>query len=64
MSPFRAAFYNFERAATAYHSSPCPEVVITPFDEALHPEFKPIFEPQPESFPLRYFARDPAELPP
>jgi len=43
--------------------SPCPDVVVTPFDEALHPEFKPIFEPQPESSPLRYFARDPAELP-
>ena len=43
--------------------SPCPDVVVTPFDEALHPEFKPIFEPQPESSPLRYFARNPAELP-
>ena len=43
--------------------SPCPEVVITPFDEVLYPEFKQIFEPQPESSRLRYFARDPAEMP-
>lgn len=43
--------------------SPCPEVVITPFDEALYPEFKQIFEPQPESSRLRYFARDPSEIP-
>jgi hypothetical protein len=43
--------------------SPCPDLVVTPFDEALHPEFKQIFEPQPESSPLRYFARDPAEIP-
>lgn len=43
--------------------SPCPDVVITPFDGTLYPEFKQIFEPQPESSPLRYFARDPAELP-
>jgi len=42
--------------------SPCPDVVITPFDKALYPEFNPIFEPQPESSPLRYFARDSAEL--
>lgn len=43
--------------------SPCPDVVITPFDEALHPEFKQVFEPQLESSALRYFARGPAELP-
>jgi hypothetical protein len=43
--------------------SPCPDVVITPIDEVLYAEFKQIFEPQPESFPLRYFARDPAEIP-
>jgi hypothetical protein len=43
--------------------SPCPDVAVTLFDEALHPEFKPIFAPQPESSSLRYFARDPAEIP-
>jgi hypothetical protein len=43
--------------------SPCPDVVFTPFDEALHPEFKQVFEPQLESSALRYFARGPAELP-
>jgi hypothetical protein len=43
--------------------SPCPDVVITSFDEALHPEFKRIFELQFESSPLRPFARDPAEIP-
>ena len=43
--------------------SPCPDVVITPFDDARHPAFKKIFEPQPEDSPLRHFVRDPAEIP-
>lgn len=42
--------------------SPSSQVAITPFDEALHPGFKKIFEPQPEDSPLRHFARDPAEI--
>ena len=59
----RGRFYNLSVPRLHITPSPCPEVVITPFDEALHPEFKQIFEPQPESSPLRYFARDRAELP-
>ena len=60
---FLAEFYNFSVPRFHITPSPCPDVVITPFDEALCPEFKQIFEPQPESSPLRYFARDPAEIP-
>jgi hypothetical protein len=43
--------------------SPCPQVVVSPYDEALFPRFKQIFEPQPEDSPLRYFARDRGEIP-
>jgi len=43
--------------------SPCPDVVITPFDEARHPAFKEIFESQSEDSRLRHFVRDPAEIP-
>jgi len=43
--------------------SPCPDVVVTPFDGALFPKFKLVFEPQPDGSPLHHFARDPAELP-
>jgi hypothetical protein len=43
--------------------SPSSQVAITLFDEVLFPRFKPIFLPQPEDSPLRYFVRDPAEIP-
>lgn len=43
--------------------SPSSQVVITPFDAALFPKFKPLFVTQSENSPLRYFARDPAEIP-
>jgi hypothetical protein len=43
--------------------SPSPRVVVTPFDGALFPRFKPLFVLQPEDSPLRYFTRDPAEIP-
>jgi hypothetical protein len=43
--------------------SPCPQVVVTPYDEARFPKFKQIFEPQAEDSPLRYFARDTGEIP-
>jgi hypothetical protein len=43
--------------------SPSSQVVITPFDAALFPNFKPLFVTQSEDSPLRYFARDPAEIP-
>jgi hypothetical protein len=42
--------------------SPCPEVALTPYEGNLFPKFKQIFEPAPESSPLRHFARDPAEV--
>jgi hypothetical protein len=43
--------------------SPCPDVVITPFDEARHPAFKEIFKSQPGDSRLRHFALDPSEIP-
>ncbi len=43
--------------------SPSSQVAIIPFEAALFPKFKQLFEPHPESSPLRYFARDPAEIP-
>jgi hypothetical protein len=43
--------------------SPSSRVVVTPFDGALFPCFKPLFVLQPEDSPLRYFSRDPAEIP-
>ena len=57
------AAYNLCVPRLQITSSPCPDIVITPFDEALYPEFKQIFAPHPESSPLRYFARDTAEIP-
>ncbi|HLK07808.1 MAG TPA: hypothetical protein VKV30_07705 [Candidatus Angelobacter sp.] len=63
MRASRGRFYNLSVRRLHITPSPCPEVVITPFDEAFHREFKQIFEPQPESSPLRYFVRDRAELP-
>jgi hypothetical protein len=43
--------------------SPSSQVPITLFDGTLFPKFKLVFEPQPEGSPLRYFAREPAEIP-
>ena len=43
--------------------SPCPDVIINLYDQTLFPEFKQVFERQPESSRLLYFARDPAEIP-
>ena len=43
--------------------SPSSQVAITLFEGNLFPKFKLLFERQSEDSPLRYFARDPAELP-
>jgi hypothetical protein len=38
--------------------SPCPEVAVTPYDQALFPKFQQIFETPAASSPLLYFHRD------
>lgn len=43
--------------------SPSSQVAITLFEGILFTKFKLVFEPQPEGSPLRYFARDPLEIP-
>jgi hypothetical protein len=41
--------------------SPCPDLVLTRYDATLFPQFKPIFDKQDETSPLRHLAVDPEE---
>lgn len=41
--------------------SPCDDIVLTPYNESVHPQFRQLFEPPPSSSPLRFLALDPEE---
>jgi hypothetical protein len=56
-------FYNSCVPQLHIAPSPSPDVAITPYDQALFPKFKQIFEPAPENSPLCHLARDHAEAP-
>jgi hypothetical protein len=43
--------------------SPCEAIVLTPYNESVHPQFRPLFEPPLPSSPLRFLALNRAEAP-